>query len=91
MKEKNIFESLEMLNSPHDHSPPKEGLFQRQLLPASVHLRSPACRYAEESLGPTAQRAHEDSHEEMIPYLLLSPRRQSHPVTTPYPLNCCSG
>lgn len=54
-----------MLSSPQDlaacHGLPKEGLFQRQLLAASLDLCSLALRYAGESLEAAVYRAHEGS------------------------------
>lgn len=85
-------ETLEMLNIPriwqHDCGLPKKGLFQRQLLAASLDLCSLALHDAEESLEHAGCRAHEDSPEEMIPYLFFPQHRKSHPITTPCSLKC---
>lgn len=88
-------ESLEMLNSPQDLAAPPWSPKGRIIsgattgcLSASLDICSLAFLYAEESLEPAVCRAHEDSREEMIPFLFFSQHRKSHPITTPHPLNC---
>lgn len=95
-EEKNMSESLEMLNGPQDLTAQSQSPRGRIISETDASCLSGPWLLGTLILGnpwdPPYAEACKDPHQEMIPYLLLSTHREKpHPTTTPNPLNCSSG